>query len=503
MRSVEVLPEPELTFRYGQRLPRPHPGLSTFGPVDRDLPERPATIRYGAIGTPAGLAMLAAFMDRLRGPVVANPEELSHRLWPPFPGFEAAFDAELPSSAAWSASVDSDELDRASRIGDPHDRAFAVVEHYLRPMKGLRARDERIDMVFCVVPEHVYRRCRPLSRVPASIRSSAPLSPRQRKLLSLGQRDLLDPDALRRREYSVDFRRQLKARAMELELPVQVLRETTLRLSDSNRNPNERSLTPLSDRAWNLGTVMYYKAGGKPWKLASARKGVCYIGLAFRRAQDDTHGDTAVCAAQMFLEDGDGVVFKGEFGPWYSEDAGDFHLTGKAAESLLHGVLQTYRNLGGAELTEVFLHSRSSISREEFQGYERACPEGVKLVGVRVRPERPGGIKLFRPGTRPVMRGSLWQITERAAFFWGSGFIPELREYPGGEVPLPLQLDIQHGDADIRQVATDIFGLTKLNYNACKIGASQPVTVGFSDAVGEILVANPTARAMPQFRYYV
>ena len=102
------------------------------------------------------------------------------------------------------------------------------------------------------------------------------------------------------------------------------------------------------------------------------------------------------------------------------------------------------------------------------------------------------------------MRGTLWTVTPRSAYLWGSGFVPALGEYAGGEVPLPLRIDILRGEADIQTVAQDILGLTKLNYNACKIGTSQPVTVGFSDAVGEILVANPTAPgAQPQFRYYI
>ena len=46
---------------------------------------------------------------------------------------------------------------------------------------------------------------------------------------------------------------------------------------------------------------------------------------------------------------------------------------------------------------------------------------------------------------------------------------------------------IQQGTGDIEQVARDIFGLTKLNYNACRLGESEPLTVGFSGAVGEIL----------------
>ena len=60
------------------------------------------------------------------------------------------------------------------------------------------------------------------------------------------------------------------------------------------------------------------------------------------------------------------------------------------------------------------------------------------------------------------------------------------------------------GYPSIRQVAGDILALTKLNYNACKLGESQPVTVHFSDAVGEILVANLGTRTLlPNFKYYV
>jgi hypothetical protein len=71
-------------------------------------------------------------------------------------------------------------------------------------------------------------------------------------------------------------------------------------------------------------------------------------------------------------------------------------------------------------------------------------------------------------------------------------------------VPVPLRIDIQHGEADIVQVATDILSLTKLNYNACKLGDLQPVTIGFSDAVGEIVVSNPDIKARPpQFKFYI
>jgi hypothetical protein len=238
-----------------------------------------------------------------------------------------------------------------------------------------------------------------------------------------------------------------------------------------------------------------------PWKLHTAREGVCYIGIAFRRGSDGPK--TACCAAQMFLDTGDGIVFLGEYGPWYSPEKNQFHLDRDGAKKLLGGILKTYAELDGKPLTEVFLHCRSSISREEFEGFREACPANCKLVGVRVRSDSYGP-RLYRNGSMPVLRGTFLKSTAKSGFLYASGFKPRLGTYDGWETPVPLRIDIQHGDASIEQVARDILGLTKLNYNACKLGESQPVTVGFSDAVGEILISNPTvADRRPNFKFYI
>lgn len=196
--------------------------------------------------------------------------------------------------------------------------------------------------------------------------------------------------------YSTDFRRQLKARAMEYEIPIQILRESTLRLDDE-ATFGERGLTPLSDRAWNIGTALYYKAGGKPWRLNGARKGVCYIGLAYKKRDSDRHSRTAACAAQMFLDSGDGVVFLGEFGPWYSPERRQCHLPAPAATRMLGGVLQTYQTLDGRPLRELFIHCRSGIDEEEFAGIRGCLPAGhqagrhPRSYRAPRRPAFPGG----------------------------------------------------------------------------------------------------------------
>lgn len=498
---VRILPEPSLEFRHHQTAAHPRDGLSIFGPFDADLPSHPANISYGLVGTRDGIKVFREFAARIVAPVLDEGKDLDRRLWPLFPGFEAAFTAHWPAGPTSECVIDPDALQRAVMNKDANLRAGTVVDAYLQGIERIVAREEEVGTIICVVPDIVYLNCRPNSRVVGG--TGFGIKPQERRIRTSGQSNLFDSYDPIHYQYSVDFRRQIKARAMPFGKPIQIVRDSTLRLHDTDLH-GERGLTPLSDRAWNLSLTIYYKSGGKPWRLSSAREGVCYIGMAFRKAGKGQDGRTACCAAQMFLDDGDGMVFMGEYGPWYSPVTKEYHLSKEAARRLLARALQSYSELGGKPLREVFLHCRSSIDAEEFAGFSEACPDGISLVGIRVRKERPGGVRLFREGTRPVLRGTCWPISDRSCFLWASGFSPRLGTYDGWEVPAPLRIDVQHGNADVEEVARDILGLTKLNYNACRLGESQPVTVSFSDAVGEILVSNPKVKdPSRKFKFYI
>ncbi len=498
-----IFEEPLLEFRYGQTLEDPHDGLYLFGPYDADLSSHPKKITYGTIGTENGIALFEKWSEQvLNAPQISEPDKL--KLWPPYPGFDVAFDCEWPNKASWTYTLDEKELLKASRHKDEYTRTYEVVNIFMEAFEVLGKRDESFNVIVCIVPEEIYKNCRPKAR-PDDVWGHRPTS-KQINDFKKGQVTLFEEFSSKEHwttdkyKMSVDFRRQIKARALKYNIPIQIIRETTLSLK--NRGDNNRRLTCLSDRAWNLSTALYYKAGGKPWKLASAREGVCYIGISFKRVEDADER-TACCAAQMFLDSGDGIVFLGDKGPWYSPEKKQFELSKDAAYNLLSGILRTYEDLGGQELKELFIHCRSSINEEAFEGYKEACPDDVKLVCVRVRKER-NDLKLYRPGKMPIIRGSFLKWDDRTGYLWGTGFKPRIGTYDGWEVPVPLRIQIQYGDSSIEQVARDIFSLTKLNYNACKLGDSEPVTIMFSDAVGEILVSNPKIKdRKPQFKFYI
>jgi hypothetical protein len=116
--------------------------------------------------------------------------------------------------------------------------------------------------------------------------------------------------------YATHFRRQLKARVLKERIVTQIVRETTL-APEEFRRENGMPIRRVEDAAtiaWKLGTSAYYKAGGKPWQLADVRPGVCYVGLVYKRSELTSDKRHACCAAQMFLADGEGVVFRGALG---------------------------------------------------------------------------------------------------------------------------------------------------------------------------------------------
>jgi hypothetical protein len=499
---ASIFDEPLLEFAHGQKVQDPHDGLSVFGPYDIGRPSKPKSINWGLVATSAGREKIMDWIRQLQNPIYPGKNrrgvDLDPRLWPLFPGFDAAFDCSFSAQPTWYKELDEKRLVELCSNLDSKKRAFDAVEEYLTAIRLTEKKDEAFDVILCILPDFVRETCRPNAVIADGI--GIRVSRREQQARGGGQTDMFEQYDPSIYCYSEDFRRQLKARCMEHKVPIQIVQERTI----TPVAPDQKSVvSPPSDVAWNLSNTLYYKAGGKPWKLAAARPGVCYIGIAFRKIDPTSNSRTACCAAQMFLDSGDGVVFLGESGAWYSPKNRQFHLSEQAAERLLAGVLKEYIELDGQPLSEIFLHSRSGISADEFHGYEKACPRDVKLVAVRVKKEFEA-MKLFREGSYPIVRGTFWRLSDQTGYLFASGVVPRLGTYPGTESPVPLRIDVQHGTADITQVAKDIFALTKLNYNACKIGDSEPVTVGFSSTVGEILVSNPTvAFRSPKFKFYI
>lgn len=498
------LDEPSLLFKYDQALADPRDGLTLFGPLDSG---KPYGIRWGVIGLPASIETMLLWVKRIQRPVLNPRNDLAR---PPFPGFKEVFGISWSTEPVHRIDLSKNKLQRIAYLDDPYKRVYQTVELYSQPIiENIRQEDIRPDIWFVLIPEFVYTNCRPLSYLTPEERipTNPEIQPADARMIELQPflfkeaKELAKPYA-----YELNFHHQLKARLLSHDAPTQIIRDWKIQWveEDDNEKQDGRIAGLESAIAWNIATATFYKAGGRPWKLGAGRDGVCYMGLVFKRDEKYHNPRVACCAAQMFLDSGDGVVFKGAVGPWYHGKRGHFHLSRQAASEVAHMCVKAYKDrTDGQAPSELFIHGRVRFDDAEWEGFVDGAGASTKLVGVRIEENR--NLKVFRQGKYAILRGQFHAFSDRIGYLWTRGFVPRLRSYPGREVPNALEIEICRGDASLETVAKDILALTKLNYNSCIFADGFPVTLKFANAVGEILTAGPQETSIPPlpFKHYI
>lgn len=514
---VIYIEEPRLRVGHNQRCEYVKDGLFAFGPL-KPIPGNSA-LRFGVIGTTDAHRRFDRWARDIRQGIPAEPGKAHRMSWP---GFSAVFESDWPEEPLVRVTVDAkqvlDAIHRRNRREAVYE-AVGIFESAI--LKHLESHELKPDFWFVVIDEEVWKLGRPEQVVAAAVRteSKLPMSAKAASKALEGGNQLLFAEWQEEAEqtlavegYEVNFHNQLKARLIAHQVVVQILRETTItpdEFLDTRGNPKRRVDDPATI-AWNVCTTAFFKAQGRPWQLEGVRPGVCYVGLVFKQLQQSASGANACCGAQMFLDSGDGVVFRGVEGNWYETDSKEYHLSEEKAFDLMRLVLQNYTQAYGAAPKELFIHGQTQFNKAEWRGFQKAVTESTALSGIRIRRSRDSRLYLAE-GATPVLRGVGLVLSPSKGLLWSRGYVPRLQTYPGWEVPTPIEVDILRGPASIDQVLTDVFGLTKLNYNACIFGDGMPVTLRFANAVGEILTSIP-ASANPQrpqdfrplpFRYYI
>lgn len=493
--------EPQLTFGYNQVASDPRDGLILFGPYTRNSLE--GAISVGVIGPEKLRMKVEDYIRAIHKPIFTTQADLAR---PYFPGIESAFNVRIGDNIP-QIEVPQDEIDRYLKYTDPHQRVHNLVNMYAKRLtKYVHEEEVPVTVWFVAIPDEIYTYGRPKSRIPKAddnIKVGLRKRDRNKDQISLFQ----EIDELKEAyEYEVNFHHQLKAKLLDDKVITQIVRQSTIDYKnlwkDEKRIAAEEKFD--SAKAWNLATTLYYKAGGLPWKLGEVRDRVCYLGLVYKKVDKNERSANACCAAQMFLNSGDGHVFRGNIGPWYNPNTGEFHLNGDDAYDLLSRSLDTFRSKSetGDYPEEVFIHGKTYFETEEWSAFERAAEGKSKITGVRIRDDRIA--KLYRDFSYCIPRGSCLVLNEHEAFLWTKGFIPRIQTQMGLETPNPIRIEITRGKSRIENVCKDVLSLTKLNYNSCIYGDGMPVTLRFANSIGEVLTAGPSASAQVlPFKHYL
>ncbi|HCY77690.1 MAG TPA: hypothetical protein DHV28_17395 [Ignavibacteriales bacterium] len=510
--------EPQVMFGYNQTTEDPRDGLILFGPYEK---LNPFKVRVGLIGTNNALINYKAFINKITKPIFSTQVRYGKLKnvevkRPTFPGFEATFEIEIPVDPEIFIDIDENEINKIIyKEKIKRKRTSELVELYLNKMKEVSNKEDlHIDIWYVAVPRELYFACRPKSKGKQVNSETLDII----KLQDLGQTFLSFPgeeefyeEVQKYYDSSEDFHDLMKARVIQekIKIPIQIIVETTFEFRDklTRKKLDDYMCAHL---AWTQSTTLYYKLGKLPWKLHDIRDGVCYLGLVFKKLNLSSEKGNVCSAAQMFLKDGDGAVFRGNIGLWMSENDKNFHLDEKESENLLGMALDDYFDKKNNYPSEMFIHGRANFSDNEWNGFNSALRKrraNTHLIGIIIKDVND--FKLLRSvenevSNYGVLRGLAWVINQNEGYLFSRGYIPRIKTSNSLEIPNPLFIKIARGISDIGTVMSDILALTKLNYNACIYGDGLPVTLRFSDLIGNILTSTPEFKTdQRQFKYYI
>jgi hypothetical protein len=481
--ETKILDEPHLEFGDKHHHPDPRLGLFEAGPLQTPLGD---VIKIAVIGSSKTIEDAARFFAAATVGFPGNGEKHPN-LHPDFPGlgnlnpFRCKF--EIPDGA--TAALAQSRIDKIRKEPD-HARAVEMaVDEIIQELQTLDESSHRPNVAIVALPVSL------LERVwNAKIDSKA----------TIEKEDSGGSDA-------PDFRGMLKAKAMSLSFPIQIVWEDVF--DDSVKIPRKvkesraRKIQDPADRTWNLLTTLYYKGTGRiPWRKMpqDGEFTACYIGVSFYREVGGQQLFTS--AAQMFDERGRGFILKGKRAQTESRGRHPY-MTREDARQLISDALTAYHNHHKHYPARVIVLKTSRFRKEEAEGIMEALDSAKTELRDLVWVQESCSAKIFRDGNYPVMRGTFVDLDGKGLLYT-NGSIPYYGTYPGMYDPRPLLLCPYEGsDSTISQIAAEVLALTKINWNSTQMNQKLPIPIRAARAVGEVLKYVTSDKVSSDYAKYI
>jgi hypothetical protein len=504
--NAVILPEPLLIFGGSFPSPDPKAGLALFGPYALGTNR----IRIGIVGDTKTVNQSSFLLREMMHPISGSTDY--PRWTPDFPGMSLTgpLKCEFVIPDSLKRIISHEEVLRLEKMENVSERVGYAVSLFSTNVGNLKELEEPPHIVICAPPRRMMdlcippegsnneRRGRKSSAERKIVSAQRKLHPSQSLLADFLPDLKTTEDELLQSLASSNFHNFLKARVMALSTPIQMIRPYTL---DSLYEGIGRKTQEKATIAWNLATALLYKTEARPWILKDTPISTCFVGISFYREGLHRSGRMGTSLAQVFAPDGDGLVLRGERFDWPSRESP--HLSTDAARRLLSKALSAYEQHTGRKPDRVVVHKSSRHSAEEIEGF-RVALEGIRHCDLLSITTGAKGIRFFRSGLNPVLRGTAIALPGNAWLLYTKAYSPFLQVYPGPRVPRPLEITQDFGDMPMERLNSEILGLTKLNWNSADHSCLLPITLEFSRQIGTILREIPAGSIVQtKYRYYM
>ena len=253
---------------------------------------------------------------------------------------------------------------------------------------------------------------------------------------------------------------------------------------------------------WWLSLSFYVKSLRTPWVLNTNDNETAYAGIGY--SVKNNNGETSIVLGCSHIYDSHGQGLK-----YKLSRVQDCYIDNKRNPYLSYNEAYNF----GISIRELFLHSmeylpkrvvvhkRTEFKPDEINGIvdslQIAGIENIDLISINFEREvkfmsTKSNYGKLQIDNFPIRRGTCVVVNDYEALLWTHGIVPSVKSdnrtfYLGGRsIPSPLIIKKHYGKSDINVIATEILGLTKMNWNSFDLYTKLPATIDSSNQIARI-----------------
>lgn len=303
-----------------------------------------------------------------------------------------------------------------------------------------------------------------------------------------------------------DLHDYIKAYAAQKQIATQFIREATI----------ESDL--MCQVLWALSLAIYVKSNRTPWLVSNTRKDTAFAGIGYSVKNTASGSNIIIGCSHIYSADGQGLKYKlSKINDVTFDKKKNPYLSENEAYKLGLNIKELFYNSFSEMPRRVVIHKRTPFKEAEIKG----LTESLSLAGIHeielVEISYEDNIKCFayekdmyNMSGFPIKRGLCFPINKTTMLLYTHGIAPSIRNphysyVQGGKtIPLPLKVVSHYGNSSMQEIATEILGLSKMNWNSFGLYTKLPCTIDSSNEIARVgWLLSQYEGALYEYRFFM
>lgn len=290
---------------------------------------------------------------------------------------------------------------------------------------------------------------------------------------------------------TLDLHNYIKAYAAHHNFTTQIIEEKTLQ---------DKMACEIS---WWLSLALFVKALRTPWTLADLNPDTAYAGIGYSiKKKPDGKTEVVLGCSHIYNAQGQGLRYKLSKveHPQFDKKRNPY-LNFEEAYKFGMDILNLFQCAMEKLPKRVVIHKRTPYKKDEIEGITHALKQAgiseIDLITITHEQNHRFISQWVNKNNEmvidgyPIDRGTCIKLSNRNALLWTHGVVPSIKAnrkyYQGGRcIPSPLKITKYYGKGDLKTIAKEIIGFTKMNWNSFNLYTKLPATIDTSNTLAQI-----------------